>query len=315
MKEKTHVRYEMLLIIPMSLVGINTILEESYMKKILSIFTFALFAFVLAACGNGEDNQTENNTNGEGSEQEQEQEQTASDQNLYEQIKEEGVLRVGTEGTYAPYTFHNDEDKLTGYDVEVAREVANRLDLEIEFVETKWDAMFAGLNSKRFDMIANQVGIKPDRKEKYDFSEPYTISTAVLVARKGNEDIQSFEDLEGKVAAQSLTSNYKEIAEEHGAEIEGVEGFNPAMQLLASQRADATVNDRLSVLDFLQKKGDNVPVEIVDRKEEASESAMMFRKGNEDLVKAVSGAIQEMKEDGTLSDISEKWFGEDVTTK
>ncbi len=294
----------------MSLVGIKiNYMEESYMKKLFTIFTFALFALVLAACGSSEENQTENNTNGEGSEQ------TSSDKSLYEQIKEEGVIQVGTEGTYAPYTFHNDEDKLTGYDVEVAREVAKRLDLEIEFVETKWDSMFAGLNSKRFDMIANQVGIKPDRKEKYDFSEPYTISTAVLVTHKDNEEIKSFEDLEGKVAAQSLTSNFKKIAEKHGAEIQGVEGFNPAMQLLASKRADATVNDRLSVLDFLQKKGDNVPVEIVDRKDEASESAMMFRQGNEELVKAVSGAIKEMKEDGTLSEISQKWFSEDVSTK
>jgi len=284
------------------------------MKKLSIIFTFALFALVLAACGSSEENQTEENQTKEKQSGEGE-EQASSDQNLYEQIKEEGVLRVGTEGTYAPYTFHNDEDKLTGYDVEVAREVAKRLDLEIEFVETKWDAMFAGLNSKRFDMIANQVGIKPDRKEKYDFSEPYTISTAVLVTHKDNEEIKSFDDLEGKVAAQSLTSNYKEIAEEHGAEIQGVEGFNPAMQLLATKRADATVNDRLSVLDFLQKKGDNVPVEIADRKDEASESAMMFRQGNKELVEAVSGAIKEMKEDGTLSKISQEWFGEDVSSK
>ncbi|MFC0523554.1 transporter substrate-binding domain-containing protein [Pontibacillus salicampi] len=272
------------------------------MKKFLSIISFALLSLVIAACGTSGE---EDNTSAEGN----------TDQSLYDQIKEEGVIKVGTEGTYAPYTFHDDEDKLTGYDVEVAREVGKRLDLEVEFMETKWDSMFAGLNSERFDMIANQVGIKPEREKKYDFSTPYTVSTAVLVAKEGNDSINSFEDLQGATAAQSLTSNYKDIAKEYGAEITGVEGFNPAMQLITSGRADATVNDRLSVLDFIQKKGDNAQVEIVDREEEASESALMFRKGNEELVEAVNGALKEMKEDGTLKQISEKWFGEDVSTK
>ena len=100
-------------------------------------------------------------------------------------------------------------------------------------------------------------------KRKYDFSTPYTYSTAVLVAPKGG-DVQSFDDLEGAKSAQSLTSNYADIAKEYGAEIVSVEGFNPAMQLLANERADATVNDRLSVLDFLKQRED-AQVEIVDR--------------------------------------------------
>ncbi|MYL34866.1 transporter substrate-binding domain-containing protein [Pontibacillus yanchengensis] len=287
------------------------------MKKFLSIIAFTLLAMVIAACGTSNEDSTDQASNGDNQNNEEgtSEEGTNSDQNLYEQIKEEGVLRVGTEGTYPPYTFHDENDKLTGYDVEVAREVAKRLDLEVKFMETKWDSMFAGLNSKRFDMIANQVGIKPKREEKYDFSTPYTISTAVLVAKKGNDNISSFEDLEGATAAQSLTSNFADIAKEYGAEVTGVEGFNPAMQLLSSGRADATVNDRLSVLDFIKEKGNNAQVEIVDRQDEASESAMMFRKGNDKLVEAVNGALKEMKEDGTLAEISEEWFGEDVSTK
>ncbi|KGP72081.1 amino acid ABC transporter substrate-binding protein [Pontibacillus yanchengensis] len=289
------------------------------MKKFLSIISFTLLAMVIAACGTSNQDSADQASNGDNENKEEgtseESTNSNSDQNLYEQIKEEGVLRVGTEGTYPPYTFHDENDKLTGYDVEVAREVGKRLDLEVKFMETKWDSMFAGLNSKRFDMIANQVGIKPEREEKYDFSTPYTISTAVLVAKKGNDNITSFEDLEGATAAQSLTSNFADIAKEYGAEVTGVEGFNPAMQLLASGRADATVNDRLSVLDFIKEKGDNAQVEIVDRQDEASESAMMFRKGNDKLVEAVNGALKEMKEDGTLSEISKEWFGEDVSTK
>lgn len=261
-----------------------------------------LFLFALVACGSGESEGEDDSS-------------ADSEQNLYEQIQEDGVLTVGTEGTYAPYTFHDENDELTGYDVEVAREIGDRLGVEVEFEETKWDSMFAGLNSERFDMIANQVGIKPDREEKYSFSEPYTFTSAVLVARKDNEEIKSFEDLDGALSAQSLTSNYAEIAEEYGAEIESVEGFTPAMQLLNNDRVDATVNDRLSVLDYLNQKGDNVQVEIIDQKEDASETAMMFRQDNPELVEAVDKALQEMRDDGTLEDISNEWFNEDVSVQ
>ncbi|GGF25508.1 L-cystine-binding protein TcyA [Halobacillus andaensis] len=270
------------------------------MKKFGLLVVLSLFLLVLSACGSNE-SEGEDTSN--------------EDQSLYDQIQEEGVLTVGTEGTYAPYTFHDENDELTGYDVEVAKEIGERLGLEIEFEETKWDSMFAGLNSERFDMIANQVGIKPDREEKYSFSEPYTFTAAVLVAKKDNENIQSFEDLEGALSAQSLTSNYAEIAKEYGAEIESVEGFNPAIELLRNDRVDATVNDRLSVLDYLNQTGDNAQVEIVDQEDNASETAMMFRQDNPELVEAVNGALGEMKEDGTLEEISKEWFDEDVSVE
>lgn len=94
------------------------------------------------------------------------------------------MLTVGTEGTYEPFTYHDkDTDKLTGYDVEVITEVAKRLGLKVDFKETQWDSMFAGLNSKRFDVVANQVG-KTDRENQYDFSDKYTTSSAVVVTKK-----------------------------------------------------------------------------------------------------------------------------------
>ncbi|SIS42269.1 amino acid ABC transporter substrate-binding protein [Salimicrobium flavidum] len=287
------------------------------MKKTLGFISILIFVLLLSACGSSEESGS-----GEGSSEDASSEGSTEEtsggqqeQNLWQEVQEEGVLTVGTEGTYAPYTFHNEEDELTGYDVEVAKEIGERLGVEIDFQETKWDSMFAGLNNERFDMIANQVGIKPNREEKYAFSVPYTYTSAVLVTQEDNEEIQTFEDLEGATAAQSLTSNYGDIAREHGAEIEGVEGFNPSMELLATGRADATVNDRLSVLDFLNTRGDKAGVEIVDRQDDASESAMMFRQGNPELVEAVNGALKEMKEDGTLKEISNEWFDEDVSVQ
>ncbi|MEQ6388568.1 amino acid ABC transporter substrate-binding protein [Bacillaceae bacterium S4-13-58] len=286
------------------------------MKKALLMFLLLTFTLVLAACGSDTennnavaDNQSENNN---GSEENNTQDNT-EEESLLSKIQESGELLIGTEGTYPPFTFHEDgTGELTGFDVEIAREVAKRLGVEPVFKETQWDAMFAGLDSERFDMIANQVGIRPDRQEKYDFSYPYIRSAAVLVISKDNNEITSFDDIEGKLSAQSMTSNFADVAKSYGAEIEPVEGFNEAMQLLATNRVQLTINDSLSVLDYLNVKKD-APVKIVDREEEASESGLMFRKGNEELVEAVNQALQQMKEDGTYLEISKKWFGEDVS--
>ncbi|WP_394219460.1 transporter substrate-binding domain-containing protein [Halobacillus trueperi] len=274
------------------------------MKKVVLLLSIGFLAMVLVACGSSEED--DQASSGE------ENESNASEQTLLEQIQESGELVIGTEGTYRPYTFHDENDKLTGFDVEIAREVAERLGVKPVFNETKWDSMFAGLNAERFDMVANQVGITEERQEEYSFSDPYIQSSAVIVTHKDNEAIQSFEDLEGVNAAQSMTSNYADIARENGAEITSVEGFNESMQLLATKRVEATVNDRLSVLDYLNNRED-APVKIAARQDDASQSGLLFRQGNEDLVKAVNEALQEMKDDGTYLEISEKWFGEDVS--
>ncbi|QKX49679.1 amino acid ABC transporter substrate-binding protein [Planococcus glaciei] len=273
------------------------------MKKFSLLLMLLLAAIVLAACGGGstEEDPTTDDATGSG----------GTEEDVLAKVKEEGKLVVGTEGTYPPFTFHDDSGKLTGFDVEIAQEVGKRLGVEVEFLETQWDAMFAGLDSGRFDMVANQVGINPEREESYEFSDPYISSTAVLVVAKDNEEIKSFEDLEGKLSAQSLTSNYAETARSFGAEIEGVEGFNQAIELLNSGRVDATVNDNLTVLDFLKQRPD-ANIEIVDEASDAAKSALLFRKGSGAIVEEANTALAEMIEDGTYDKISEKWFGENV---
>jgi len=144
------------------------------MKK-LTVFIVLLlsFIFILSACGKDEDAKEDKKDKNKTAEK-------ADDKDLLAKIKDEGKLLIGTEGTYAPFTFHDASGKLTGFDVEISREVAKRLGVEPEFKETQWDALFAGLDAKRFDMIANQVGIRPDRQEKYDFSDPYITSASVF---------------------------------------------------------------------------------------------------------------------------------------
>ncbi|MEK4207308.1 amino acid ABC transporter substrate-binding protein [Paenibacillus odorifer] len=277
------------------------------MKKWSLTIILALTVVLVAACGNNSNTNTAAEptagTNGG---------TASSAQNSLEAVKASGKLRIGTEGTYAPFTYHDTAGKLTGFDVEIAEEVAKRLGVKAEFFETQWDGIFAGMDAKRFDVIFNEVSINEDRKVKYDFSEPYIVSKAVLIVSEDNEDIKTFADLKGKKAGQSLTSNLSDIARENGAEIVATDGFNQAMDLLTSGRIDATVNDGLSYLDLKKQKPD-AKIKVVDEIPEGSQSAAVFLKGNDELVKAVSDAITEMKSDGTYLKISEKYFGADVS--
>ena len=227
-------------------------------------------------------------------------------------IKSAGTLRVGTEGTYAPYTFHDASGALTGFDVEIAREIAAHMGVKAEFLEGKWDGLIAGLDGDRYDAVINEVSITEARKKKYDFSTPYIASKAVLIVKAGDDAIKSFADLKGKKAAQSLTSNFGQLAEKNGATLVANDGFDQSMQLVLQGRADATVNDSLSFLDFKKKKPD-APVKIAATEGDAEYSGVLLRKNEPDLVAAVDKALADMKGDGTYARISNSYFGQDVS--
>jgi cystine transport system substrate-binding protein len=236
----------------------------------------------------------------------------ATAKNSYEKLKQAGEITIGTEGTYSPFTFHDASGKLTGFDVEIAKEAFKRIGLKAKFVETKWDGMIAGLDAKRFDVVANEVGIRPDREEKYSFSDPYILSKAVIIVGKNNDSIAGFADLKGKKVASSATSNYHDIAVANGAEITTVEGFSQAIELVTSKRVDATLNDTLTYFELMKQRPE-LAVKVAYTESEAAKSAFLFRKGNAELIKKVNTALSEMKEDGTYLKISEKWFGTDVS--
>lgn len=222
-----------------------------------------------------------------------------------------GVLRVGTEGTYSPFSFHDADGDLTGYDVEVITAVAEELGLEVQFSETTWDSIFAGLEAERYDVIANQVTVNDERRAKYDFSEPYTVSTGVAVVPAENDDVTSLADVSGLTAAQSATSNWSQIAADAGAQVEAVEGLTQAVALLKQGRVDVTFNDDLAVLDYLQQSGDT-SVKIAFETGDTVEQAFALRKDSE-LTAQVDEALATLRADGRLAEISETWFGEDVS--
>lgn len=223
-----------------------------------------------------------------------------------------GVLRVGTEGTYAPFSFHDGTTgALSGYDVDVARAVGDKLGLRVEFVETPWDSIFAALESSRFDVVANQVTVTPERQAKYDLSKPYAVGDGVIVTRANDNSISSLKDLSGKVTAQSVTSNWAQVARQAGARVESVEGFTQAITLLNQGRVDATVNDSIAVFAYLATTNDT-SVKIAAKTGERSEQAFAARK-NSGLLPELDRALDELGKDGTLARISEKYLKADAS--
>ena len=227
-------------------------------------------------------------------------------------IKAAGVLQIGTEGTYAPFTYHDADGKLVGFDVEIGAAIAEKLGVKPEYLEGKWDGLIAGLDANRYDVVINQVGITEERKQKYDFSEPYIASKAVLIVRSDDDSIKGFSDLQGKKSAQSLTSNFGKLAIASGAELVGTDGFDQSIQLVLTGRADATINDSLSFLDFKKHKPD-APVKIAAEQEDADYSGIIFRKGDPELKAAINDALAKIKADGTYQKIADKYFGQDVS--
>ncbi len=238
----------------------------------------------------------------------------AAEKDLLTDILDRGVLNIAMEGTWAPWTYHNEEDELVGFDVEVGQAIASYLGVEANFVEGEWDGLFAGLDSSRYDLVINGVDVTEERSEKYDFTDPYAYIRTALVVRQDNTDINSFEDLEGKTTSNSIGSTYMELAEDYGATCEGVDSLGETMQMVESGRVDATLNAEVSVLDYMAQQPD-APLKIVDYTDEANLIAIPLRKGEENasLLDALNVAISEMAEDGTLTELSIKYFGSDIT--
>jgi L-cystine transport system substrate-binding protein/L-cystine transport system permease protein len=222
-------------------------------------------------------------------------------------VKQSGVLRVGTEGVYSPFSYHDPATgELTGYDVDVARAVAEKLGVRAEFIETPWDSIFAALEANRFDVVGNEVTITPERQAKYDLSEPYSVGEGVIVTRVNDNSITSLADLKGKVAAENATSNWSDIARKAGARVESVEGFTQAITLLNQGRVDVVVNDSIAVYAYLAETNDK-SVKIAGNVGEKSEQGFAARK-NSGLLPDLNKAIDELKADGTLAKISQKYL-------
>ena len=231
-------------------------------------------------------------------------------------IQTNGKLVVALEGAWQPWSYHDESDTLVGYDVEVSRAIAEKLGVEPEYVESDWDSLFAGLDAGRFDIVCNGVEVTDERAKTYDFTTPYGYIHTALAVRKDNEDIKSFEDLKGKTTANSLASTYMELAESYGATVQGIDTLEETIQLLTAGRIDATLNADVSFYDYLNVHPD-ADFKLVAQTEDASHVAIPVRKGDDSasLLEAINTAIEELRADGALKALGEKYFGQDISSE
>lgn len=270
-------------------------------KRLVSILAIAMLALITAACSNNK-----------------EEESKKEEKTGWEAIKESGKLKVATSGTLYPASYHDSEtNELTGYDVEVTREVAKRLNLEAEFTEMAFDGMLASINNGQTDIAVNDITATEERREKFSFSEPYKYSFGAAIVRKSDlSGIKDLDSLKGKKAAGEATTTYMDVAREHGAEEVIYDNATNDQYLrdVSTGRTDIILNDyytqRLAVAAFPEFDITVHP----SIKYNPSNQAILMKKDNSELLKEINKALDEMKSDGTMADLSEKFYdGADVT--
>lgn len=259
-------------------------------KRIMSVALLMSMLALLAGCG-----------------KETEKDQLAA-------IQEKGKIVFAMEGTWAPWTYHDEAGDLVGFDTEVGQMIADKLGVEAEFVEGEWDGLFAGLDDGRYDAIINGVEITDERAEKYDFTTPYGYIATALVVGSDNTDIKSFEDLDGHTTANSYNSTYMLLAQDYGAQVQSVDSLSETIDMVLSGRVDATLNAEVSIYEYLGEHPD-AAIKIVALTDEASKVSIPLRKGEQSkaLCEAMNEAIDELRASGELAKVSEKYFGTDIT--
>ncbi|MFC6171449.1 transporter substrate-binding domain-containing protein [Loigolactobacillus jiayinensis] len=231
------------------------------------------------------------------------------------ELNKKGTLQIGLEGTYQPYGYHED-GKLVGYEVEIGKAVAKKLNLKPVFVETQFDSLIAGLNGNKYDLVLNDMAATKERKAKYLFTSPYIYSKSQLAVKKGNKQIKKITDIKGKKMAQTTSSNNAADAQRLGATIVSSSGFAQSIALVQQGRADGTINS-IDALGAYMKQKPNANIKLISTGSSVKTQKIggMLNKKDTDLRKSVNKALKSLKQDGTLKNLSQKYFGTDVTKK
>ena len=240
------------------------------------------------------------------------------DDGSLQRVLDAGVLTVGNEGNWIPYVYNEDgTGDLTGFEVEVAREIGARLGVDVEFQTADgWDPVLAGLDAGRYDVVVCGVNPDPDRQEKYACSIAYAENPYCLVVNGDNTDITSFEDLEGKLCINSPASAAGRIAQRYGATTADGD-LTAAMEQLNTGRADGHINNVAAVEEYMESRPEvNVKIAAIYEPAEENryeiESSVMCRKEDQSLCDGISEVLQEMIDDGFLYDLTVEYFGQSV---
>lgn len=271
------------------------------MKRTTKGLAATLFlAIPLAACGDDSTNQ--------------------ADTTRWEEIQEEGTLTVGTAGTLYPASFREEEsDTLTGFDVELMKEIAKRLELEVEFKEMAFDNMLTSVQNGQIDVAANDISVTEDRKEKFAFSKPYKYTYGTAIVRKSDlSGIESLEDLKGKKAAGEATTVFMDVARQYGAEevIYDNASNDQYLRDVSTGRTDVILNDyylQTLALAFFPEFDITIHPDIAYNPQEV---AYLMDNENDELQENIDRVLEEMLEDGTVKELSEQFYnGADVSVE
>lgn len=231
------------------------------------------------------------------------------------------TYKVATRGTFKPFTYFNDENKLTGYDIEILKEIEKRNpNVKFEFETMSIESAFVALEAKEIDIIANQMSKNPDREKKYGFSStPNNYTSTKLVTRGDRNDINTLEDLRGKKVIVTPTGEAARMLKEFSAKGEPIEfsytdkGSAETLNVIATGRADAGIEYEVAVNEAHKTLGldvkpvgpvvMSVPTFYITRKDEDAQK----------LLAIIDKTVEEMKKDGTLKALSEKFLGGDFT--
>lgn len=236
----------------------------------------------------------------------------ASAADLLDTVKQRGTLKVALEGTYPPFNY-KENNKLAGFEVELAQALAQKLGVKAEFSTSEWSAILAGLQASKYDVVINQVGITDKRKEVFDFSEPYTVSSPQLIIRKDEKrEFKTLADLKGKKLGLGQGTNFADVAKAVGGiEIKTYPGSPEYLQDLALGRIDAALNDSL-LIPYIVKKT-KLPLKAGAPVGELEKSGIAFVKGNPKFKAAIDKALADLQADGSFAKLSVKWFDRDVS--
>ncbi|QDQ26297.1 transporter substrate-binding domain-containing protein [Chitinimonas arctica] len=237
----------------------------------------------------------------------------ASAADLLDTVKARGTLKIAVEGTYPPFNFKNEKGQLDGFDVEIAQALATKLNLKPEFITSEWSGILAGLQTGKFDIIVNQVSATDKRRETFDFTQPYTLSSAQLIVRKDEKrSFKGLADLKGKKLGVGQGSNYADLARAvEGVEVKTYPGAPEYLQDLALGRLDAALNDSL-LIPYLVKQT-KLPLKGGAAVGSVEGSAIPYLKGNPKFGAALDKALADIKADGSFKRISIKYFERDVS--